>query len=572
MTNFKKASVVLIIFSSIFLLMPQKTIAQSLLTPELLSDGFKKFRESGNDLIASKIDYNFRNKATKSFLKYLPVAGPVISVVDELLKDQQQILANQISLERNGIEKEKLQIFKEQLDVQISMLKTSKDQYSLAQDVFIYQKEKDNSNLRKLDYSFRPNKLVVVIADFSDGKNGQGVQVADEIYSNLIELKKECGIDFEILNGEIKDGYVIRNEEAARDVGQHFPVGTGYVVIWGSMSPKTVGMFRPNITFVLKSSLDVGVSNSYTIDLKSKELPLQKNDPLNERKIYSDLVSFACSAIPSCYASYEFACERVPDLEKLYMYLGKSNEGKKETDILKEKVKNLKRWPDLRKTVKEVKGEKEKESFEYLTRLTSIDKETGYPKFVLNKKDRTVMSLITDHLNPSKPVIFNDKALGDYICYMDITKINWRSFPYIYNNTSLKENTNLFNKEINFESIGNFVNLGNDKKPRGGKFEFIKDQLTDQFGFAVTNISYSGATYYCAGAGKNLPRKDEWEKAVAGAEFDMVGSIDEWSGEDLNTETSRTIFSSNNKLRFAIPQSKESNVGFRGVVRIPIGK
>jgi hypothetical protein len=548
--------------------MPQKTIAQSLLTPELLSDGFKKFRESGNDLIASKIDYNFRNKATKSFLKYLPVAGPVISVVDELLKDQQQILANQISLERNGIEKEKLQIFKEQLDVQISMLKTSKDQYSLAQDVFIYQKEKDNSNLRKLDYSFRPNKLVVVIADFSDGKNGQGVQVADEIYSNLIELKKECGIDFEILNGEIKDGYVIRNEEAARDVGQHFPVGTGYVVIWGSMSPKTVGMFRPNITFVLKSSFDVGVSNSYTIDLKSKELPLQKNDPLNERKIFSDLVSFACSAIPSCYASYEFACERAPDFEKLYKYLGKSNEGKKESDMLKEKVKDLNKWPELRKTFKVVDGKKE--SFEYLTRLTSIDKETGYPKFVLNKKDRTVMSLITDHLNPSKPVIFNDKALGDYICYMDITKINWRSFPYIYNNTSLKENTNLFNKEINFEFIGNFVNLGNDKKPRGGKFEFIKDQLTDQFGFAVTNISYSGATYYCAGAGKNLPRKDEWEKAVAGAEFDMVGSIDEWSGEDLNTETSRTIFSSNNKLRFAIPQSKESNVGFRGVVRIPI--
>ena len=570
MTNLKKASVVLTIFisGSIFLFLSQKTIAQSLLTPDLLSDGFKKFRESGNDLIASKIDYNFRNKATKSFLKYLPVAGPVISVVDELLKEQQQILANQISSARNDIEKEKLQISKEQLDVQISMLKTSKDQYSLAQDAFIYQKEKDNSNLRKLNYSFRPNKLVVVVADFSDGKNGQGVQVADEIYSNLIELRKECGIDFEILNGEIKDGYVIRNEEAARDVGQHFPVGTGYVVIWGSLSPKTVGMFRPNITFVLKSSLDVGVSSSYTMDLKSKELPLQKNDSLNERKIFSDLVSFACSAIPSCYASYEFACERVPDFEKLYKYLSKSNEGKKETDMLKEKIKDLNRWPELRKTLKEVDGKKE--SFEYLTRLTSIEKETGYPKFVLNKKDRTVMSLITDGKEPAKPVIFKDK-IGNYICYMDTTEVTWGSFPYIYNTTSLKEKTNLLNKEINFEPIDNFAYLGiGDKKPRAGKFEFIKDQLTDQLEFAVTNISYSGATYYCAGAGKNLPRKDEWEKAMVGGKFDMVGSIDEWSGEDLNTETLRTIFSSNNKLRFAIPQSKESNVGFRGVVRIPI--
>ena len=64
MTKFIKASVVLILIifisGSIFLFLPQKTIAQSLLTPELLSDGFKKFRESGNDLIASKIDYNFR--------------------------------------------------------------------------------------------------------------------------------------------------------------------------------------------------------------------------------------------------------------------------------------------------------------------------------------------------------------------------------------------------------------------------------------------------------------------------------------------------------------------------------
>lgn len=590
MTNFKKASVVLIIFSSIFLLMPQKTIAQSLLTPELLSEGFKKFRESGNDLIPSKIDYNFRNKATKSFLKYLPVAGPVISVIDEHFKDQQQILANQISLERNGIEKEKLQILKEQLDVQISMLKTSKDQYGLAQDVFIYQKEKDNSNLRKLNYSFRPNKLVVVVADFSDGKNGQGVQVADEIFSNLIELRKECGIDFEILNGEIKDGYVIRNEEAARDVGQHFPVGTGYVVIWGSMSPKTVGMFRPNITFVLKSSLDVGVSNSYTIDLKSKELPLQKNDPLNERKIFSDLVSFACSAIPSCYASYEFACERVPDFEKLYKYLGKSNEGKKETDMLKEEVKNLKRWPDLRKTVKEVKGEKEKESFEYLTRLTSIDKETGYPKLVLNKKDKTIMSLITDGKESGKPMIFEDKALGGkYICYMDTTEVTWGSFATIYN----KGNANLFSgliPTVDFAPFSSFIKLGNNKNPLAGKLEFIEGPQE----FAVTNISYSGAMNYCAKSGKNLPRKEEWEKAKAGAKyvlnknqfpslkvkdhaldvsdigcFDMFGNVEEWAGEEIDNNNQFTIFCSD-KVRLAPANTKDGNVGFRGVVRIPI--
>lgn len=604
MTNFNKASVVLTIFISIsiFLLMPQKIVAQSLLTPDLLSDGFKKFRESGNDLIASKIDFNFRNKATKSFLKYLPVAGPVISAVDEVFKEQQQILANQISSARNDIEKEKLQIFKEQLDVQISMLKTSKDQYSLAQNVFIYQKEKDNSNLRKLDYSFRPNKLVVVIADFSDGKNGQGVQVADEIYSNLIELRKECGIDFEILNGEIKDGYVIRNEEAARDVGQHFPVGTGYVVIWGSMSPKTVGMFRPNITFVLKSSIDIGVSNSYTIDLKSKELPLQKNDPLNERKIFSDLVSFACSAIPSCYASFEFACERVPDFEKLYKYLGKSNEGKKEADMLKEKVKDLNRWPDLRKTVKEVYGKKE--SFEYLTRLTSVEKDTGYPRFVLNKKDRTIMTLILDGKDSAKPVVFDDEKIGKYICYIDTNEVTWGSFANRYNFLSLREKDyNPLNKNLNFVPFKEFLNLGSTSAPFGNHYDFKKDQSE----FAVSYISYTGAELYCNSAGKSLPRKVEWEKAAQGAKsvpnknqfpnlkikdhdsdvsyigcFDMAGNVAEWCEASFNIADNKyTIFGVNDTFpaQFGIEKSKQANhrtmdplVGFRGVVRIPIGK
>ena len=172
--------------------------------------------------------------------------------------------------------------------------------------------------------------MVVVVANFSDGHNSQGIQVADEIYSNLIELRKKCSIDFEILNGEIKDKVVIRNEQMARDVGLHFPVGTCYAVIWGSISPRTVGMFRPNITFVLKNSEESGIASSYTIDMESKELPLQKDGEAKVREMYKNLVSFACATIPNCYASYEFSCERVPDFKNLYEYLGKTKEANEE--------------------------------------------------------------------------------------------------------------------------------------------------------------------------------------------------------------------------------------------------
>lgn len=610
MTNFKKASVVLIIFSSIFLLMPQKTIAQSLLNPDLLSDGFKKFRESGNDLISSKIDYNFRNKATKSFLKYLPVAGPVISVAADLLKEEQQILANQINSARNDIEKEKLQILKEQLDVQISMLKTSKDQYGLAQDVFIYQKEKDNSNLRKLNYSFRPDKLVVVVADFSDGHNSQGIQVADEIYSNLIELKKKCGIDFEILNGEIKDKVVIRNEQMARDVGLHFPVGTCYAVIWGTISPRTVGMFRPNITFVLKNTEESGVANSFTIDMESKELPLHKDDEAQVREMYKVLVAFACASIPNCYASYEFACERVPDFEKLYQYLGEGKEGKEEIDMLKNKVFELKKWPDFRKTQNTTLPGKE--TFEYLTRLTSVEKDTGYPKLVLNKKDSTVMALITEG-KTGKPVEFDDDKIGKYICYIDTTEITWGLFAKRYNQISLKEiNNNPFNGYLEFAPFQEFIDLAPQiKKPRALKFEFKEDAINkfdprrkDPRKYAISNISYSGADFYCGGVGKNLPRKIEWEKAAVGAKyvlnknqfpslkvkdhaldvsdigcFDMAGNVGEWCEKPFNPAAKLTVLGvdDNNPPQYGINKSRltesltmEPFIGFRGVVRIPL--
>lgn len=582
MTKFNKTYFILIVFvlGGMVLLIPQKVEANPLLSPLVVTKGLKMLRDAGVNLIK--------------------IGGPPLGLADnaytQYLIEAKLDLANKISSERNEIEKQKLLIHKEMLEIQIKMAKTAQQQYELAINVFDYNKQKDDSILRKLNYSFRPGEMVVVIADFSDGHSSQGIQVADEIYSNLVELKKKCGIDFEILNGEIKEKVVIRNEQMARDVGLHFPVGTCYAVIWGSISPRTVGMFRPNMTFVLKSTEESAVAESYTIDMESKALPFKKDAEENTRKMYSDLISFACAAIPSCYASYEFACERVPNFEKLYQYLGESEEAKVEIGKLKNEILNLKRWPELRKTSNPIYPTEKPVTFEYITRLTSVDNDSSYPKYVLNKKDGIVMVLITEKVGPSKPVIFKDEKFGNYICYIDTSEVTWGSFAYLYNTTSLKEKVNLLNKDINFAPIGNFVVLGNDNKPRAGKFDFIKDQLTDQFKFAVTNISYSGAATYCGSAGKNLPRKEEWEKAKVGSKivinqilntkvknnkldfsevgcFDMAGNVDEWAEVPLTPipDTKRTIFCSDN-LRLADPKLMESNVGFRGVVRIPVGK
>lgn len=184
MTKFNKTYFILIVFvlGGMVLLIPQKVEANPLLSPLVVTKGLKMLRDAGVNLIK--------------------IGGPPLGLADnaytQYLIEAKLDLANKISSERNEIEKQKLLIHKEMLEIQIKMAKTAQQQYELAINVFDYNKQKDDSILRKLNYSFRPGEMVVVIADFSDGHSSQGIQVADEIYSNLVELKKKCGIDFEI--------------------------------------------------------------------------------------------------------------------------------------------------------------------------------------------------------------------------------------------------------------------------------------------------------------------------------------------------------------------------------------
>jgi hypothetical protein len=522
--------------------------------------------------------------------------------------------------EQNNIEREKLKILIKQLDIQVEQAKTARAYLDHAKGVFEYQQKRDESYLRRLKYSVRPDKLVVVVADFSDGGTGEGVQVADELAIALTELRVLCGIDFEILVGEIKPGVVIRSEHMARDIGQHFPNGSCYAVVWGTLSPRTVGKFRPHVTCVMKNSDEQGVSNTYTIDLNAQELPFEKGEELTRRARHEELVAFTCAFIPGCYAAYELSCERVPDLSRLIKFLGESPE----VDRLVKEMNPLRKWPEARK-----------HGFEYLSRMTrvgtveigmngkQVTAEIEYPQAVVNRHDGSVMTLITED-GDYKPRIFDDPVKKQkYIAYIDTTETTWGQFIPFYNQSKAKNEAGN-QLWLKFDKDFTNVKLGIDGKPPEGKLEVLvpEDQRRPVF-----NITYHGALEYCRSMGKDLPRKVEWQAAARGKGtkypwgdkfdkpallcanklsiregsfkihpvgrfvstdlsgigcVDMAGNVAEWCEEFDDFAMQRRVvcggsFNDESETAFDItkhrneaPDNAQPWIGFRGVVRIPI--
>src|SRR5205823_2782761 len=109
-----------------------------------------------------------------------------------------------------------------------------------------------------------------------------------EIAHHLRELTRH-GIDVHILNGEIRPGVVIRSEEMARDVGRHFPPGTDYVVVWGSMSPRTVGRYRPHLTCVQQVGEKQAASVTTSLSLDPGDLPEKGKEEAYQRECYRRL-------------------------------------------------------------------------------------------------------------------------------------------------------------------------------------------------------------------------------------------------------------------------------------------
>lgn len=478
---------------------PAKVEKNAWLNPSLLASGYNLLRDRVGTLnLAINPSFDFRPVFVTPRLSLFNIEKVEINL--GLAGREREEVKERIGREANGILKDQLGIQKKQLDVQIAQLEASREQNKqlarmndqMAQ-IFEYQKEKDRALLRRDKYTFPANKLVVVVADFSSGGTSEGVEVADEIGSALYELRKTYGIDVEVLVGEVKPGVVIRNEQMARDLGQHFPLGTAYAVIWGTLSPRTVGKFRPHVTCVIKVDDAQGYSRSYTIDPESQDLPAGDSAESARRKQHEQLVGFACALVPGCYASYHLSNDRRPDLKKYLEFLAGSPETARIAAEYREQLPKLEDWI------------KYHDKHPHLRRLSPVDDRVPLPHLVLNTRDNSRMVLVTEP-GGDRPRWFPDSR-GEYALYIDETE------------TTLRQVCAFLQAKGNEDEGGapwlKLAGLPIEFDPATRKAVVVDAKKNLEA--PAFHVSYWGARQYCAWAGKQLPLVDEWRAAAEAA-------------------------------------------------------
>jgi hypothetical protein len=553
------------------------------------------------DLIASEpTDGSSPLKLTKNILAQGMQLIPRRLISINLPKINIQI-GGDPSLQRKQLEalKTKLELDKQRNDLSKEQIGVLRDLVGVQIRSITYTENKDAALLRKLKYDLPAGKLVVVVADFSCGNSDEGREIADEIGHQLKELTK-LGIDIHVLVGEIKPGVVIRSEHMAEDIGTVFPPNTNYVVIWGSMSPRTVGKYRPHITCVQRTGAKGGVSVSLGLELESKELPLSTDAPDYQRECYRRLIGVTCAAIPLSYAAHEINRERTPQLDKLYAFLG---EGTKEVKELKKELEPLTRWTRARRP--------------FLIRLSKITQQTPYPKTILNEKDDSLMVLLTDP--DCQPHRFPSKESGkEEIVYIDVTETTNRQFARFLNDKGNDDHGGRKYIDLELEKTMRDLEYDEEKKI----YVVRKKYWTEA---PVIAVSWYGARAYCGWAGKSLPRKEEWLFAAApgsGGEypwgaafdksacnsgfvagdkfnrpsgefmkdrsrigcFDMAGNVAEWCENYANEPQGKRVVCGGSfkdkdpnvfkitSVRGVTQESHKSWIGFRGVIRISVDK
>lgn len=489
------------------------------------------------------------------------------------------------------------------IDLQLEQLRITRDQAKAAAEhnakllqhhlkMFEYIKDHNEAVLRKQKYDVPPEKLVVVVADFSSGDPAKGREIADEIAAHLRQLKDD-GIDVHVLVGEIKPGVVIRSEEMALEVGKHFPPQTNYVVLWGSMSELTVGRFRPQVTCACKRTEEKGIGTSYTIDLSPEELPLGNGQLRDQRKEYERLVGVACAVVPKCYAAFLIGREQSPDLRKLYQFLGADSA---ETKALQQELAPLLKWTDIRP--------------EFVYRLSDITDKDIYPRTVRNNRDDTVMVLVMDR--DDRPYLFGDEG-KKHIAYIDTTEVSIGQYATFLNKEGNKSDGGVQYYIVDQDPDWQVLSPNQDNK-------FVCPFKPHYVHAPIVNVSYFGARAYCKWAGKELPHQEEWIAAATSGSgepypwgkdpdlkaanwnkegygrpsgthprdksrigcFDMAGNVAEWCDDLVDPQKGERIvcgasYKDTDAKYLQAAQSRKMPqishtrwIGFRGILRVPI--
>ncbi len=521
------------------------------------------------------VDFNFN----PTWNIYYPTQSePLLKRFDDVDKNIEEMKVQQEVFQKN------MMAIYESINTQNKIIERSFERQNelLA---LIYQSEKTKvSRMRKEKYMPGNTKdLVILISDFSSGDPNQGVEIANEISAQLRDMVK-LGLKTTIVVGEIKEP--IRSEEAARDLCSHYPSGTDILVIWGTMSPRTVGKYRPQMTYCRGGDNPV-ISFQYPLELESEKLPLPANEKY-DTECYERLISTTCSYVPRFYINHEISNDRNPDLKKLFQFLGNDSNCVKE---LSEELNKVNKWSISH----------EKPEFSHLKRLTPITEKNCYPNIVWNSIDNSIMVLIADQ--KGDPIKYENKNSNKKeIVYIDASEVTNEQFANFFN--AINANPKDLKGKYDYNNPEAEVYRDADGIWKAGSITWTVP--TYGIKCPIVMVSWSGANDYCDWSKKTLPTVAEWRDAASGISvingssgcyrkcgskvgdmsrigcFDMGSNVsewtDDWDNEKENTKkTCGGSYEDKKDERFGVNSTWPANrseahkwVGFRGVVRIPV--